>query len=419
LSGASRNLFVQLGESTIQSGIDAITAGGAVGGSVEVSSGGSTEDVICVRQNYTLVGAICPPLTQTTQITGNLTIGSSGFLSTRVRVSHMKFVGNLIFDSSANQQLRSYFYNCDWNGTITFPSSLATGTNGSVIYFDSCSFTRIAGFEIPNQSLYTIFFNRCSFVGQAIFNNQVVGNTTKTIFTDCSYLPTLSSLGNCILNGLNTTLTSTQGNFGSIVLGGTATSLLKSNGSSLSGVGVVKGDATVLSGTVNQVVLGNGTLTVSNANSIMKGDATTLSGSGFVKGNATLDTNIYTTMVSSTFTATFGTVSNAVFKYTYVFDGTTKVVTLGIPHIRSTITGGPFFLFSSTTNALPAIIRPVSECVLTIRLVSNNAFEFGSIVLSSVGLISFLKLTQWATNANQNGSGCSSPGDYIYVTYVV
>ena len=89
-------------------------------------------------------------------------------------------------------------------------------------------------------------------------------------------------MGNCVLNGLNTTFTTTQANFGSIVLSnGTATSLLKSNGSLLSGVGVVKGDATVLSGTVNQVVLGNGTLTTSNANSIMKGNATTLSGAGF------------------------------------------------------------------------------------------------------------------------------------------
>ena len=149
-------------------------------------------------------------------------------------------------------------------------------------------------------------------------------------------------------------------------------------------------------------------------------------------GNGSLNTSTYlttatasttyTTMVSNTFSASWGVTPNVVsgtFTYSYIFNGTTKIVTLGIPHIRTTISGGPFFLFSSTTNALPAIIRPVSECVLTIRLVSNNAFEFGSIVLSSAGLISFLKLTQWATNANQNGSGCSSPGDYIYVTYVV
>ena len=99
-----------MGNSTIQSAIDAITEGGAVGGSVQVSSGSSAEDVICVKQNYTLVGAICPPYTQTMQLEpSNLTIGSAGFISTRVRVSHIKFVGNLIFDNSTNQQLRTYF----------------------------------------------------------------------------------------------------------------------------------------------------------------------------------------------------------------------------------------------------------------------------------------------------------------------
>jgi hypothetical protein len=94
---------------TIQSDIDAMTFGGAVGGSVEVSSGASIENVICGRQNYTLRGAITAPFTQTSQISGNLTIGSSAFVSTRVRVSHMKFVGNLIFDNSTNQQLKTYF----------------------------------------------------------------------------------------------------------------------------------------------------------------------------------------------------------------------------------------------------------------------------------------------------------------------
>jgi hypothetical protein len=233
LGGATKNFFVQLGNSTIQSAIDAATLGGATGGAVLVSSGGSTENVICPRQNYTLVGTICPPFTQTTQITGNLTIGSAAFLSTRVRVSHMKFVGNLVFDNSTNQQLRTYFYNCDWNGTITFPTSAATGANGTQIYFDSCSFSGASAIVIPNQSLYTIFFTRCSFIGQTITNQQVVGNTTKTIFNDCSYLPTLSSLGFCVLNGPNTTLTTTQANYGSLVLGGLSTQYLMGNGSLL------------------------------------------------------------------------------------------------------------------------------------------------------------------------------------------
>ena len=53
------------------------------------------------------------------------------------------------------------------------------------------------------------------------------------------------------------------------------------------------------------------------------------------------------------------------------------------------------------------------------RLIENNAFIYGSIALYSTGAIGFHKLTQWANNANGNGSGCSNAGDYIYVTYVV
>ena len=126
LAGSAKNAFVQLAESTIQAAIDRATNGGDVGWSIEVSSGSSTENVICVRQNYTLYGAICPNYTQTSQINGSLTIGSVSFISTRIRVSHMKFVGNLIFDNSTNQQLRTYFYNCDWSGTVTFSTSAAT-----------------------------------------------------------------------------------------------------------------------------------------------------------------------------------------------------------------------------------------------------------------------------------------------------
>ena len=153
----------------------------------------------------------------------------------------MKFVGNLIFDNSTNQQLRTYFYNCDWSGTVTFPTSTATGTNGSQIFFDGCSFSGASAITIPNQSLYTIFFTRCAFIGQTITN--ALTTATRLVFTDCSYLPTLTTLGSCILNGLNTTLTTTQANFGSIVLGGSATSLVKGNGTLLTGAGFVKGDA--------------------------------------------------------------------------------------------------------------------------------------------------------------------------------
>ena len=330
LSGAVKNAFVQLTDSTIQSAIDKATTGGDVGWSIEVSSGSSTENVICVRQNYTIVGAICPPFTQTTQITGNLTIGSASFISTRVRVSHMKFVGNLIFDNSTNQQLRTYFYNCDWNGTITFPTSAATGTNGTQIFFDGCSFSGASTIVIPNQSLYTIFFTRCAFIGQTITNNQVIGNTTKLVFTDCSYLPTLSTLGNCILNGLNTTLLTTQANFGSIVLGGSATSLVK----------------------------GNGTL---------------LTGTGFVKGDATLDNTIYPTLtVETTFNTTFSAGGGASTSIGIVIrkisNGTSSIIHLYIPAVVWTT--GASSSSAYATSSLPTGLRPLSGSVYNSSVVA-------------------------------------------------
>ena len=375
LSGASKNQFVELGNSTIQSAIDAVTLGGATGGAVQVSSGGSTENVICPRQNYTLVGTICPPFTQTTQITGNLTIGSAAFLSTRVRVSHMKFLGNLIFDNSTNQQLRTYFYNCDWNGTVTFPTSAATGTNGTQIFFDSCTFSGASAIVIPNQNLYTIFFTRCAFIGQTITNQQPIGNITKTIFSDCSYLPTLSTLGNCILNGPNTTLTTTQANYGSIVLGGTAASLLRGNG-------------TALSGMANQVVLGNGTLTTSNANSIMKGDATTLAGTAlqYVMGDATLLTATYPTMTTGSFTLQWtggagGTTSDQTIDWRRISDGTSTTVWLRLRAFTVTIgTANSQFGVLCTVATVPANLSVLLQPNLPIITTFNGIIQCGWLV---------------------------------------
>ena len=367
-----------------------------------------------MRQNFTLAGAFCPPFTQTTQITGNLTIGSSGFLSTRMRVSHMKFEGNLIFDNSTNQQLRTYFYNCDWNGTITFPTSAATGTSGTAIYFDNCSFSGASAIVIPNQSLYTIFFTRCAFIGQTITNNQVVGNTTKLIFTDCSYLPTLTTLGFCILNGLNTTLTTTQANFGSVVLGGTATSLLKGNG-------------TTVSGTINQFALGNGSLTTSNSASIMKGDATTLSGAGFVKGDATLDNTIYPTLTAeSNFTTTFtsggassGSIVIAVRK---ISNGTNSIIHLFLPPIVFTTGAGGGNCTSST--ALVAGLRPLNAngtlgynlSVVSVRV--GATYVAGLISVNPTGTITIG--ADLSTGASSNPAGNITYGlwNQTTITYI-
>jgi hypothetical protein len=135
-----------------------------------------------------------------------------------------------------------------------------------------------------------------------------------------------------------------------------------------------------------------------------------------------VDTN-FIKMVSNTFTASWGVTPNIItrtFTYKYTIDSTgSKIVTLGIPHIRTTITGGPLPLFSSTTNALPSIIRPATESISAIRIVFNNIFEFGYIALSAAGLISFARISSsWTNNGNGNGSGAGLLGDYMYITYV-
>lgn len=240
ISGANKNLFVMLGVNTIQSAITVVPTGG----SIQVSSGGSTENVVCTGQNYTISGTSCPEFAQTTQITGNLTIGSASILSTRVRIKDIKFVGDLTFISSTFNELRTFISNCDFSGIITFPTT--SGGSSISINFTDCSFSGASTITIPNQSNYTIYFTRCTFVGQTITNNLTVGNFSKLIFSGCGGLATLS-LGFCILLSLNTSITTTQGNYGSVVLGGTATSLLKGSGAVLSGTSAqfVKGDASL------------------------------------------------------------------------------------------------------------------------------------------------------------------------------
>jgi len=135
-----------------------------------------------------------------------------------------------------------------------------------------------------------------------------------------------------------------------------------------------------------------------------------------------VDTN-FIKMVSNTFTASWGAGANLItrtFTYKYIIDSTgSKIVTLGIPYIRTAITGGPLPLFSSNATSLPAIIRPVAESISAIRIVVNNVFEFGYIALSAAGLISFVRIAaSWTNNNNGNGSGNGLLGDYMYITYV-
>jgi hypothetical protein len=274
----------------------------------------------------------------------------------------MKFVGNLIFDNSTNQQLRTYFYNCDFSGTVTFPTSSATGTNGTQIFFDSCSFS--SAMTINNQNLYSIFFTRCQFVGQAITNNQVVGNTTRTVFNDCSFLPTLSTLGFCVLNGPNTTLTTTQANYGSLVLGGLSTQYLMGNGS-------------LLTATYPTLTTGSFSLTIP-------------AGTG-------------------------GTPTTVTVNYRKLSNGVQTTVWLIFP-ITNITNGNPAISWISSVAVLPADIRPAVATYIPIAVRNGTTYTMGLLWIYTSGVlqISDLAFTNSFTTAGAV-CGINAPQQVTYV----
>jgi hypothetical protein len=221
------NLYVQLGENTIQSAVTAI----GVGYNIQCSSGGSTENIILNKQNYTLCGANCPPFGQTTQINGNVTIGDASVLSTRIRMKDLKIVGNLTFISSINNELRTFIDNCDFSGAITFPA-VAGQFEFYSITFTGCSFTTANPIVIPNQNTYRITFSKCIFFGQTITNNLILANSGNLLFETCSGLSTIS-LGNCVKVGNLITQVGVITQFSSnLSLGGTSSQFVKYDGSS-------------------------------------------------------------------------------------------------------------------------------------------------------------------------------------------
>jgi hypothetical protein len=220
------NLYVQLGQNTIQSAITAI----GVGYNIQCSSGGSTENIILNKQNYTLCGANCPPFGQTTQITGNVTIGDVSVLSTRIRMKDIKIVGNLTFISSVNNELRTFIDNCDFSGTITLPT-IAGSLEFYSITFTGCSFFGANPIVIPDQNTYRLTFSKCIFFGQTITNNLTLAHSTNLLFETCSGLLSLS-LGNCIKVGNLITSSGVITQFSSnLSLAGSSSSFVKYDGS--------------------------------------------------------------------------------------------------------------------------------------------------------------------------------------------
>jgi dihydrofolate reductase len=228
LSSAGTNLYVQGGVNTIQSALDSIQSG--LGYSIQTSASSFSESLTLSKQNIILSGVSCPMYVPTSQITGNITIGSATGTSTLYKIQNLKIVGNLSWISSSLNELRTYFSNCEFTGNITFPAVSGGGTTW--IYFFNCSMNYASSIiTIPNQSTYNIVFIRCNFNNQTITNNLVVGNTAYLTFRDCIGLPNLT-LGNSVKYGMNATVAG--GNSLSAVglsLGGASTSFLMGNGS--------------------------------------------------------------------------------------------------------------------------------------------------------------------------------------------
>ena len=172
----------------------------------------------------------------------------------------------------------------------------------------------------------------------------------------------------------------------------------------------MKGDATTLAGTVNQVVLGNGTLTTSNANSIMKGDATTLAGTAaqYVMGNGTLLTATYTTMTSGTFDVNFSgltagaTTSLQTLTYRKISNGSISTVFLSIPPFTVSIgtTNSTNGVSSDGTGALPIDLRPSTNPYVPLIATFGGVAQTGWFRMWTTGSISIYPNNLSAAIAN-------------------
>lgn len=230
VASSNSNLYVQAGVNTIQSALDAIISGNAR--SIQLSSGSFIENITLSKQNYLLVGASCPLFGQTTTVLGTVTIGLVGVLTTRQKIKDIIFTNNLSFFSDAtNQALRTTVSNCEFQGSITFPTSAVAST---FIYFFDCSFSNISGSNIitfPATQNYGIVFTRCNFNNQTFVNNAT--SAVLNTFRDCTGMSSIT-LSPATYFGINALTTSVSNlTTTSLVLGGVNTNLLRADGSTI------------------------------------------------------------------------------------------------------------------------------------------------------------------------------------------
>ncbi len=352
LNGTNLDKFIVSGGTTIQTAINTVT----VGTVIRLGSSAWIESVNCINQNYTLCGAPCPIGAQTTQITGNLTIGSASpsQAQTRVRLRDIKLIGNISFNgNSTYQELRTYFDNMDISGTVTFPTLVATAS-GLAIYFNNCSFSgsNATLMTIPNQALYSIYFTNCQFNNQSIVNNLTAGNTMRLIFTNCSIMNSIA-LTNCIYNGLNSSAVASQLTAGSIKLGGLASQFLMADGSS---------------------------------------------------NNA-----VYSTISSTFFSLTIAGTTTTV-SMRKIHNGTTGTVTLYIGGFSGTAASTATVLLS--TNAIAdTTYRPGVNLTFPCRIKKLSTNQMGTLIIFSNGTIGLTDVVETSNFWSSGNTGCGIVGD--------
>lgn len=383
VSSAITNLYVQSGVNTIQSAIDAVVGGQAY--SIQVSAGAFTENLVLSKLNYIVAGVRTSLFAPSTLITGNVTIGATGIPTTRIKLKDLLITGNLVFFSDAtNQQLRTYVSNCEITGSITFPTLAVAST---WIYFFDCSFSGSTAITIPNMS-YGIVFTRCNFNGQAITSSVVSG--ALLTFRECTGMGTVTGLST--FYGMNATVAGiSTSSASSLVLSGTATSLVKGNGTTLTGTSsqFVKGDASLDStlyggrkfSTISIVSL-NGLQTGGN----MIGTLNPSAGNVFAANEAKIG-DVYTLKV-------YGT----------VFNPTTMSFTIGLL--------GSTYTFTSATLTVNVTATYVIDIMYTI----NSATSFAVTAFVNVYFTN-TSIAQFGQNASYNTSGNIANSSTMTITY--
>ena len=394
----SSNSYYCNESTTLQSLINQI--GETVGATMYLSSGAHNADTSPITvncQNLNILGATTSLATQMSNISANVQIGGNVNNNslvgpvTRVRCTHISFLGTVTMTTPNNN--RHYFQNCTFSNTFTFSSS-----NANWIYFYDCDF--LTSMTIPS-TVCSLIFTRCNFYSNTITNN--ASNILQVIFADCGGLPSFS-LGNCIFTGRNSTATvqridttsinssslsgtlttASQPNITSI---GTLSSLNVSGALSASSLNVTNG--TSIDSTTFNVDATNNRVGINTSNPAyaldvtgdcnitgnFKVNGTNLStgGSSITSGSVTLTTFNITSVISTGTNYTLGSVSLSSGTYLCIFNCPYYGEGISGLTIRSVIS-------TSQTSALGAVVNDEPNCVFSENFqYTNGSYAEGGV----------------------------------------